>query len=659
MPGASGPSMQAMMRAEEEQIQRLFNTHQGALQGLFTRLCNERRAWLEEAFAAEMKHSLEMTGEGVPKQTIHGGSSFVDVVLVGKSDSTVTGQGEDIDTSSLGRLCLASDDPRRDTNDIIDPTNPAASVTKEENKSCKEDTKNIREGSFSMPMQKLFSEQSADTPKHYEAYLANQRMMSNIKNHSVGAVMSTHLSKSFGFSLSLAQLENKTRSWSGYHPLRAFTDHSAFVLVVAAVVIFSLYVSAADVDRSVAQTLKGLSVNTVNNNTSNDNSSDNTTTNNKYIDSGNNDQRVIELCFSIFFFMELALRLVAEGVGFFLSEERAWNMFDFVLVATSLVWIVIDFLSTTGAITYVQSLRLVRLLRTLRVLRLIQAFRMLRLMVLSVIKSFWTVGWAFVLLFLFITTVSILLMQGIIMHSGVETDDDIRQDLTLLSKHFKGFGNTCLSLFMAVTGGVDYWQLAEPLFNHGSGLGVLFVAYVALMSIGILNIITGIFVQVAGALAAQDRVILTQSQMNANASLMRSLMKLFPELDKDGSDMITLEEFEACASDPHNAAYFTALGLDITKSKRFFNLIDLDGSGELTSEEFVMGCMRLQGHSKAIDFETLASENYKLSRRMKRVEKNLIHALEDIEKSLCEAVCFGRTRRVCTSYVGSSTIIRI
>eukprot|EP00927_Polykrikos_kofoidii_P029221 TRINITY_DN252_c0_g2_i7.p1 TRINITY_DN252_c0_g2~~TRINITY_DN252_c0_g2_i7.p1 ORF type:complete len:657 (-),score=106.93 TRINITY_DN252_c0_g2_i7:88-2058(-) len=653
MPGASGPSMQAMMRAEEEQIQRLFNTHQGALQGLFTRLCNERRAWLEEAFAAEMKHSLEMTGEGVPKQTIHGGSSFVDVVLVGKSDSTVTGQGEDIDTSSLGRLCLASDDPRRDTNDIIDPTNPAASVTKEENKSCKEDTKNIREGSFSMPMQKLFSEQSADTPKHYEAYLANQRMMSNIKNHSVGAVMSTHLSKSFGFSLSLAQLENKTRSWSGYHPLRAFTDHSAFVLVVAAVVIFSLYVSAADVDRSVAQTLKGLSVNTVNNNTSNDNSSDNTTTNNKYIDSGNNDQRVIELCFSIFFFMELALRLVAEGVGFFLSEERAWNMFDFVLVATSLVWIVIDFLSTTGAITYVQSLRLVRLLRTLRVLRLIQAFRMLRLMVLSVIKSFWTVGWAFVLLFLFITTVSVVLMQGIVVFIDEHTVVS-EEHLRTLEQHFTGFGSTSLSLFMAVTGGVDYWDLAAPLFNIDSRLGIVFVAYVALMSIGILNIITGIFVQVAGALAAQDRVILTESQLSADQTLMRTLMKLFPELDKDGSDMITLEEFEACASDPHNAAYFTALGLDITKSKRFFNLIDQDGSGQLTVEEFVMGCMRLKGHSKVIDFETLASENLKLRQRMKAVETNLIGALVNTETKLVEAI--GEKRAGLTGDLSRATI---
>eukprot|EP00927_Polykrikos_kofoidii_P029222 TRINITY_DN252_c0_g2_i8.p1 TRINITY_DN252_c0_g2~~TRINITY_DN252_c0_g2_i8.p1 ORF type:complete len:622 (-),score=109.48 TRINITY_DN252_c0_g2_i8:88-1953(-) len=603
-PGANCPTMQAIMRAEEEQIQRLFHNHQGALQDLFMRLCDDRKAWLEEALDAETKHSSELTREGVSKLTSPGGS---DVGLVAKSASTVTGEGEGISRISHQNQCQTfADATRRDTNDIIFPTNSASPVTEEQDKSCqKTGRRRCSEHSSSIILD--------------EAQQAHLHMMKNIRR-SRGGFISRQLSDSLG-------LETKTRRWSGYPPLRAFTDHSAFMVTVAAVVIACIYVVAADVHRSVVHIFEEK-------------------------ESVDTDiyERAMELCVSIFFLVELVLRMVAEGSEFFTGEEKSWNIFDSVLVALSVVWIALDVLSSTGKISYVQTFRLVRLLRTLRVLRLTQTFRMLRLMTLSVLKAFWIVGSAFVLLFLFITTVSILLMQGII----VLTDSGQNHEKLEELEHFKGFGNTCLCLFMAVTGGMDYWELAKPLFNLNSGLGIGFMAYVALMSVGILNIITGIFVQVAAELAAQDRVILTQSQMSQDATLMRSLMKLFPELDKDGSELITLEEFEACASDPHNAAYFTALGLDITKSKRFFNLIDQDGSGQLTVEEFVMGCMRLKGHSKVIDFETLASENLKLRQRMKAVETNLIGALVNTETKLVEAI--GEKRAGLTGDLSRATI---
>ncbi|MDO6575389.1 ion transporter, partial [Staphylococcus pasteuri_A] len=67
------------------------------------------------------------------------------------------------------------------------------------------------------------------------------------------------------------------------------------------------------------------------------------------------------ICLGIFV-VELALKLVAQGAGFF---RRPWNLFDFVIVAISLI-------------PAAQGLSVLRALRILRVLRVLSAAPRLR-----------------------------------------------------------------------------------------------------------------------------------------------------------------------------------------------------------------------------------------------------------------------------------------
>mmetsp|Transcript_118861 Transcript_118861/g.222189 ORF Transcript_118861/g.222189 Transcript_118861/m.222189 type:complete len:91 (-) Transcript_118861:130-402(-) len=43
-----------------------------------------------------------------------------------------------------------------------------------------------------------------------------------------------------------------------------------------------------------------------------------------------------------------------------------------------------------------------------------------------------------------------------------------------------------------------------------------------------------------------------------------------------------------------------------------FKLLDIDGSGAVGIEEFVIGCMRLKGSAKSIDLATLMYENKRM-----------------------------------------------
>eukprot|EP00927_Polykrikos_kofoidii_P029214 TRINITY_DN252_c0_g1_i1.p1 TRINITY_DN252_c0_g1~~TRINITY_DN252_c0_g1_i1.p1 ORF type:complete len:660 (-),score=90.00 TRINITY_DN252_c0_g1_i1:201-2180(-) len=584
----------ALMQAEEKQIHNLLGSQLKAMQDLVTQLCHERTSWLQDTLALEASHF----GKSCPAQ----------------HDFIQTGTPQP--TSSQGDVASTTVRPEEEHVDLpVNSTDRNAGhvdngVQQVSSNTCKVDSPGSEElgrrSRTSSSVKRSEAEMSGNDRVN-EAQEAYVHMMNTLTQHSISATLSRKLGLSFSFPDMVQCFKKK---FPGYRTLRVYTDHSAFILTVAIALLANIVLIVIDVHMKV--TLIFSEPNKIQQ------------------PEQNSAMKIASHLFSTFFLIELLLRMLAEGGDFWVGDQRAWNMFDLVLVTTSIVGFIFDSIATNNSNSYIQSIRLLRLLRTFRVLRIVAMFRELRLMTLSIMKAVPSIGWAFVLIFITITIIAILILEGIATTAeDIPTPDDKDSPNTAtLNEHFGDFWKTWRALFMAVSGGLDWWTIAEPLFDLHVLLGALVVFYVALMSIGMLNIITGIFVQVASDMAAKDRAIVTQSQLDANSALIRNLLKIFTELDTDGSEMITLEEFTECAAQPSVAAYFAALGLDITKSKRFFNLIDHDGSGQLNIEEFVMGCMRLQGQSKAIDFETLASENFKLRERLHNVEIGLLGKLE-------------------------------
>merc|ERR1712050_531377 len=95
-------------------------------------------------------------------------------------------------------------------------------------------------------------------------------------------------------------------------------------------------------------------------------------------------------------------------------------------------------------------------------------------------------------------------------------------------------------------------------------------------------------------------------------------------LDTDGSGVIDMEEFMAWRTNNRSKAFFSrVLGIDIFKAAMTFKLLDIDGSGQLERDEFVVGCVRLKGGSKAIDSECTMRE-------IKKLRKNVLVLQRDV-----------------------------
>merc|ERR1719456_1672910 len=86
------------------------------------------------------------------------------------------------------------------------------------------------------------------------------------------------------------------------------------------------------------------------------------------------------------------------------------------------------------------------------------------------------------------------------------------------------------------------------------------------------------------------------------------MQELFEEMDEKKVGTISLDEFEGKLQDERVIAFFNALKLDVSDARMLFQLLDTDESGEITIDEFIVGCYKLQGESRSLDLKIMQFE---------------------------------------------------
>merc|ERR1712151_285950 len=106
----------------------------------------------------------------------------------------------------------------------------------------------------------------------------------------------------------------------------------------------------------------------------------------------------------------------------------------------------------------------------------------------------------------------------------------------VLIQNFDNLWNAIFALFQAMSGGVDWNDLAGPLIEmYGFSTGPVFVAYIAFTVLVLLNVITGVFVESASKTIKKE----------GENELTRRLKSLFVECDEDTSGKMTWGEFRS------------------------------------------------------------------------------------------------------------------
>lgn len=346
--------------------------------------------------------------------------------------------------------------------------------------------------------------------------------------------------------------------------------------------------------------------------------------------------RACDLTFTLFFSIELAVRIAVERIRFITGRNKQWNFFDSVVVSTAIIEELMSLSSNTRVLRLLRVMRLVRLARFIRVMRV---FRELRAMVFGIMHSIMSLIWAIILLLLIMFLFACYLTQAVTDEFMDEGGSQLaEEDREILRQAYGGLMYTMYSLYQAITGGQDWSYFADPLFKISSLLGTLFCFYIAFAVFAVLNVVTGVFVDNAMKSTELDTDLMIVEE---NATRMRNaeaLRAVFHGADFDGSGTLDWEEFKMHLENPAVLAYFRQLGLDLEGPGvvGLWELLDFDRNGTLNIDELVHGAARLKGPALSLD---LARESYQITsqqelviRLLKEVKENNDALKSDVQK---------------------------
>eukprot|EP00928_Gymnodinium_smaydae_P069923 TRINITY_DN5378_c0_g1_i1.p1 TRINITY_DN5378_c0_g1~~TRINITY_DN5378_c0_g1_i1.p1 ORF type:complete len:722 (+),score=113.61 TRINITY_DN5378_c0_g1_i1:80-2245(+) len=334
--------------------------------------------------------------------------------------------------------------------------------------------------------------------------------------------------------------------------------------------------------------------------------------------------RVFDIFFLVVFTVELMLRWYSAGIiKYFRGSNAVSNMTDLALVVLHMteegMALVLVSQSTESGFNFgfLRVLRILRLARIVRLVRVLVLFKELRVLVCSVANSLRSLMWTVVLLLLMLYVIGVYFTQLVTSYVAEISEST---DAVVLIERFGTLPISCLSLFQAMTGGVDWHDLVVPLQSIHPMMAVILALYIAFAVLALTNVITGVFVESALQSTAKDR----------EADLVSIIYDTFTSMDKNGEGSISWATFEKFKDEPRMVNYFRAVDLDQSEARSLFDLLDIDGSGCLTAEEFVIGCLRLRGPARAIDLATVLTLTYQIDNMCGKTNDELAKLRQEI-----------------------------
>mmetsp|Transcript_23564 Transcript_23564/g.54738 ORF Transcript_23564/g.54738 Transcript_23564/m.54738 type:complete len:579 (-) Transcript_23564:257-1993(-) len=360
--------------------------------------------------------------------------------------------------------------------------------------------------------------------------------------------------------------------------------------------------------------------------------------------------RVIQYIYAAMFTFELLLRVLADGCGFFLSDDWAWSFLDLIIVIGSLWDVLVDVmreqqgdeseLESIAGVSGLKSFRIVRLSRILKTAQFIRIFQFviaLRTLVTSILSTLKALMWALILLILIVYVFAVLFTQTVNEYLRGLSDPSTSlsaMELDASDRYFGSLWRSMLTLFMSVSGGVSWEDTLLPLEKISSFWVLCYIFYISFTYFAVLNVVTAVFCQSAIESAQNDQVTLMQSMLLNKERHCAKIQELFGRLGADDDGLITLAMFEEHINSETVRTYFESLGLDVWDAWSFFKLLDSDGGGSVDVEEFFMGCLRFRGQAKAMDVGQLIQDQSWLIKHQGKFTTYVEAEMKSLKRSL-------------------------
>lgn len=197
---------------------------------------------------------------------------------------------------------------------------------------------------------------------------------------------------------------------------------------------------------------------------------------------------------------------------------------------------------------------------------------------------------------------SLVFLQGIsdfLKETNVDTWD--LAERSFVESSFGNIGRCMITLAKSITGGAPWGIAYESLKPIGGLYLAIFLFFIAFLSMAVLKLLTGIFVQHAKDVVGADREAKIREEIERRQQWEEEIKVVFKSMDVDSSGDVSWDEFSANIEHEVISGYFQSLGIESADAKRLFLMLDKDGSASVNLEEFTAGCMKLRGPARNSD----------------------------------------------------------
>eukprot|EP00401_Gymnodinium_catenatum_P073262 CAMPEP_0117493150 /NCGR_PEP_ID=MMETSP0784-20121206/18950_1 /TAXON_ID=39447 /ORGANISM="" /LENGTH=590 /DNA_ID=CAMNT_0005287995 /DNA_START=80 /DNA_END=1852 /DNA_ORIENTATION=- len=287
-----------------------------------------------------------------------------------------------------------------------------------------------------------------------------------------------------------------------------------------------------------------------------------------------------------FFVIDVVLRIFVYRAEFF---QRFLDQLDLFIVLIDVLLDLVFGMLPEG-IPSVSFLKVFRIIRLSRIFGSMSEFQELYLIMLGIVSSVRALVFGSILLCVALVVFSILAVQYMHPETLRLHNEGFFADCEDCHSAFSSVRKSTMTFMRTVIAGDSWGQLAVPLVENSSVSAViLFLAFITL-NLGLLNTIAAVIVDRQAQARESDHAYMRMLQNEELSQSYSLLQDIFEEMDVDGSGAFDVQEVMAHYD---TTAELRELlnAMDIYKSDLpvIMDMIDTDGSGDVTYKEFVAG----------------------------------------------------------------------
>eukprot|EP00927_Polykrikos_kofoidii_P056416 TRINITY_DN50532_c0_g1_i1.p1 TRINITY_DN50532_c0_g1~~TRINITY_DN50532_c0_g1_i1.p1 ORF type:complete len:599 (-),score=86.52 TRINITY_DN50532_c0_g1_i1:74-1870(-) len=331
-------------------------------------------------------------------------------------------------------------------------------------------------------------------------------------------------------------------------------------------------------------------------------------------------------CITVFYLLELILRLGAHRLYFFCNQQSLWNVLDLCLVLTAVPGF--PFMN----ISYLRLFHILRISRGVRILRSVHFLNELDMMIHAMLGSLITFLLCSAVLALVLFAFSVYFVECIALYVTEHHEVEQAEDLLL---RFGSVQRAMVSLMAAITGGEDWMAIYETLSKVGGYTPAIFVLFITFSVFAATNVVTAIFIEKAMKIAKPHPEILLMEKRQSELDEATELKELVQSLHIVEGDTLTFMDFLALVKHDRFADFLRLRGVDIKQRTIFFDMVSSSFDKDImTVDALVSACLRLKGHATSLDLHTFTFQTKAAWSKQQRELSQLGSRLLTIEQQL-------------------------